>query len=205
MLALAVAAAVVVSLVTWRSRPTAVPVTPPPAAQPAGLAGGPAAAPPSATKAPIVIAVAGRVRRPGVISLPAGARVVDAVRAAGGALPGVDLGLLNLARRLSDGELVVVGAPAGLAPAGGPGVPAAGPGDAAAGPGGPGGAPGAPLDLNAATPEQLDALPGVGPVLAQRIMEFRTVHGRFESVDQLRDVDGIGDAKFAQLRDRVTV
>jgi competence protein ComEA len=202
LVALAVAAAAVVGFLTWRSRPAAVPV-PPPAAAPAGaFPGGPAGPPPTATRAPIVVAVAGKVRRPGVVSLPAGARVIDAVRAAGGALPGVDLGLLNLARRLSDGELVVVGGPAGSDAASAAAGPASGP---ASGSADPAGAPGTPLDLNAATAEQLDALPGVGPVLAQRIVEFRTVHGRFDSVDQLRDVDGIGDSKFAQLRDRVTV
>jgi competence protein ComEA len=200
MVALALVAAAAVGVLTWRSRPAQVPVTAPVAVRSGGLAeSGPAgsSASPSvgATGPSLIVAVAGKVRRPGVVTLPAGSRVIDAVRAAGGALPGVDLGLLNLARRLSDGELVVVGLPAGPDPAAAPADPAAGPA----------GAPGAPLDLNAATAEQLDALPGVGPVLAQRIVEFRTVHGRFNSVDQLRDVNGIGDSKFAQLRDRVTV
>lgn len=202
-LVLAVVAAAVVGLLTWRSRPTAVAVAPPavrPVGPAGGLPGGPAGAGASASRAPIVVAVAGKVRRPGVVSLPAGSRVIDAVRAAGGALPGVDLGLLNLARRLADGELVVVGGPPGAAPAGPGGAPAAAPADT-----GPAGAAGVPLDLNTATAEQLDALPGVGPVLAQRIVEFRTVHGGFESVDQLREVDGIGDSKFADLRSRVTV
>jgi competence protein ComEA len=200
LVALAVSAAVVVGFLTWRSRPAAVPVAPPAAAPAGAFPGGSAGPTTTATRAPIVVAVAGKVRRPGVVSLPAGARVIDAVRAAGGALPGVDLGLLNLARRLSDGELVVVGGPAGSDAAGA--GPASGP---APGSAAPAGASGPPLDLNAATAEQLDALPGVGPVLAQRIVEFRTVHGRFDTVDQLRDVDGIGDSKFAQLRDRVTV
>jgi competence protein ComEA len=124
--------------------------------------------------------------------------VIDAVQAAGGALPRADPGLLNLARRLADGELVVVGVP---------GVPDAG---SSAGAPSPGAEPGAGVagglvDINTASAEQLDALPGVGPVLAQRIVDWRTAHGRFDSVDQLRDVDGIGAAKFAQLRDRVTV
>jgi competence protein ComEA len=193
----ALVAAAVVGFMTWRSRPAAVPVTAPPVVRsgiPAGPAG-PAGPSPVAGQARLVVAVSGKVRRPGVVSLPAGARVLDAVRAAGGPLPGVDLGALNLARRVADGELIFVGGPP---PAGA--VP---PGDGSAVPGG---QPGGPLDLNAATVEQLDALPGVGPVLAQRIVDYRAAHGgRFESVDQLRDVDGIGDSKFGELRDKVTV
>jgi competence protein ComEA len=197
LLLVALAGAALAAGLAWRTRPAAVPVTAP------ALAAGPSAASPggaaaaSKAPAPVVVAVAGRVRRPGVVRLPAGARVIDAVRAAGGALPRADLGLLNLARRLSDGELVVVGVPG--QPAGGPpaGSPSSG--------GGPGTAGTGPVDLNTATAEQLDALPGVGPVLAQRIVEWRAAHGRFDSVAQLQDVDGIGTAKFAQLRDRVTV
>jgi len=196
----ALVAAAVVGFVTWRSRPAAVPVTAPPVVRagiPAGP-GGPAGAggpSPVAGQARLVVAVSGKVRRPGVVSLPAGARVIDAVRAAGGPLPGVDLGALNLARRVADGELIFVGGP--------PPAPAVPAGDGSAVPGG---QSGGPLDLNAATVEQLDALPGVGPVLAQRIVDYRAAHGgRFESVDQLRDVDGIGDSKFGELRDKVTV
>jgi competence protein ComEA len=198
LLVVALAGAALAAGLAWRARPAAVPVTAP------ALAGGPSAgAPPgraaAASKAPepVVVAVAGRVRHPGVVRLPAGARVLDAVRAAGGVLPRVDLGLLNLARRLSDGELVVVGVPGApeAGPPGGSPSPGAGPGTAGAG----------TVDLNAATAEQLDALPGVGPVLAQRIVEWRAAHGRFDSVAQLQEVDGIGAAKFAQLRDRVTV
>jgi len=203
LLVLALLAAALVGAVTWRSRPDPVEVAPPapvavaPAAPvSAGQIGAPAARPGGAS-ATIVVAVAGKVRRPGIRTLPAGSRVADAVRAAGGPLPGVDVGLLNLARRLTDGELVVVGMPGadgsgGVGPSGGTGSPAT-PGAAG------------PLDLNAATPEQLDGLPGVGPVLAQRIVDWRAAHGRFDSIDQLREVDGIGDSKFAQLRDRVMV
>jgi competence protein ComEA len=195
MVVVALLAAAAVGFVTWRSRPAAVPVTAPPAVQAGSLGGsGVPADPPAASRARLVVAVAGKVRRPGVVSLPPGTRVIDAVRAAGGPLPGVDLGPLNLARRLSDGELIFVGGPAPVesVPAGGASVPS--------------GQSGAPLDLNAATVEQLDTLPGVGPVLAQRIVDYRTAHGgRFESIDQLRDVDGIGDSKFGQLRAKVTV
>jgi competence protein ComEA len=196
LLAVALAGAGLTAVVVSRSRPAPVAVAAPVVATGApvgGSAGAPAQAPsPSAS---IVVAVTGRVRRPGVVTLAAGARVVDAVRAAGGALPRTDLGLLNLARRLTDGELVAVGVP-GAADGGSPVGAGSGPDAGQTGP---------PVDLNTATAEQLDSLPGVGPVLAQRIVEWRAAHGRFESVDQLREVDGIGPAKFAQLRDRVTV
>ena len=130
--------------------------------------------------------------------MPAGARVIDVLKAAGGPLRGADLGMLNLARKVADGELVTVGvpAPASGGPAAGGGAPPAG---AAAG-----GADG-PIDLNTATLSELDTLPGVGPVLAQRILDWRTEHGRFATVDQLSDVPGIGDARLAQLRDLVRV
>ncbi|HEX8767696.1 MAG TPA: ComEA family DNA-binding protein [Jatrophihabitans sp.] len=144
----------------------------------------------------LVVDVAGRVRRPGVYRLPPGARVDDAVRAAGGFLSGVDPVTVNLARKLVDGEQVLIGV-AGSGAAAGAG-PAPAPGPAA------GAATGA-LDLNSATLEQLDALPGVGPVLAQHILDWRTQHGRFDSVDQLNGVSGIGDSKFADLKPLVTV
>lgn len=142
----------------------------------------------------VLVDVAGKVRRPGVVRLPLGSRVGDALRAAGGVPPGVDIGLLNLARPLTDGEQVIVGL--------GTGEPApASPGAS----GGAGSAGGSPVELNAATLADLDGLPGVGPVLAQRIVEWRTAHGPFTSVEQLRDVPGIGDRKFEDLRARVRV
>jgi competence protein ComEA len=151
---------------------------------------------PSATpSAEIVVDVSGKVREPGILRLPAGARVADALRAAGGVRPGVSTEGLNRARFLVDGEQVVVGAPAGaVAPAG----PAAGRLPGATGTG-----PAAPVSLNTATAEQLDTLPGVGPVLAQHIIDYRTQHGGFRSVDELREVNGIGDSRFTDLRDLV--
>ncbi|MEU9316990.1 ComEA family DNA-binding protein [Streptomyces sp. NPDC048295] len=139
----------------------------------------------------IVVDVSGKVRRPGVRQLPSGARVADALRAAGGVRDGADLTGLNRARVLMDGEQIVVGAPPGPAAVGGPG---------GAVPSGGGSSPSGPVSLNTATPEQLDTLPGVGPVLAQHIVDYRTQHGGFRSVDELREVNGIGDRRFADLR-----
>jgi competence protein ComEA len=143
----------------------------------------------------IVVDVSGKVRSPGIQRLPAGSRVADALRAAGGVRAGASTEGLNRARLLVDGEQVVVGGPA---------APVTGPGGAA-GAGGPasGAAPPAPVSLNTATADQLDTLPGVGPVLAQHIIDYRTRHGGFRSVDELRQVNGIGDRRFADLRDLV--
>jgi competence protein ComEA len=118
--------------------------------------------------------------------------VADALAAVGGALPGTDLMGLNIARRLSDGEQLLVGvAPPPGQPVGGG---ASAPSDASQ-----------TVDLNAATLEQLDELPGVGTVTAQRILDWRVAHGRFTSVDQLREVSGIGQARLTQLKSRVRV
>lgn len=147
--------------------------------------------PPTATDV-VVVDVEGAVRRPGVFELPTGSRVVDAVEAAGGTLRRADTTPLNLARILTDGEQVLVPTRGGGGPVSVPTVP---------------GAPTAPaqIDLNTATMEDLDALPGIGPVLAQRILDWRTANGGFTSVDQLQDVSGIGDATFADLAPLVRV
>lgn len=192
--ALAAAACVVVALTSWlllRSgpHPQSVGVRPVPRTLPAAASASP-------TKA-VVVDVAGKVRRPGVVRLPFGSRVADALRAAGGVQPGTDVGLLNLARPLADGEQVVVGIAAVGGGAGGAGPSGTGAGSAATGPAG------GPVDLNVATVADLDGLPGVGPVLAQRIVEWRGEHGPFTSVDQLREVSGIGDRKFDDLKSRV--
>ncbi|WAE66041.1 ComEA family DNA-binding protein [Streptomyces cavourensis] len=156
-----------------------------------------AGAPPSPPPEPageIVVDVAGKVHRPGVQRLPAGSRVADALRAAGGVRAGADVTGLNRARVLMDGEQVRVGlpqAPADQAASGATG--------GAAGASGPSG-PAAPLSLSTATKEQLETLPGVGPVLAQHIIDHRTESGGFRSVDELRQVSGIGDRRFADLR-----
>jgi competence protein ComEA len=187
LVAVALLAALAVGAHVWHGRPQAQPVAPPPVG--AGVAP-PGSAPPgppgpAASTGSLVVAVTGKVRRPGVVTVLPGARVIDVVKAAGGTLPGADLAMLNLARKVADGELVAVGVPGPAPGAGDPGAPAAG-GDAAA-------------------PAELDTLPGVGPVLAQRILDWRTAHGQFAAVDQLSDVPGIGDARMAQLRDLVRV
>lgn len=187
LLVVAVVAAAVVGLLMWRGRPQPEAVAPP-----AVLASAPIGAS-TTSPASIVVAVTGKVRRPGVVTVAAGARVIDAVQAAGGPLPGADLETLNLARKLADGELVTVGVP-GVAPVAGAG-PAQGGAPATTG----------PVDLNTATLAELDTLPGVGPVLAQRILDWRTAHGQFAAVDQLADVPGIGASRMAQLRDLVRV
>lgn len=175
-----------------RSRPV-------PVEQPAGImSGSPVAGRPVAagtTPSPsrdVVVHVAGKVRRPGLVRAKAGARVADVIAAAGGALPGVDLSTVNLARPVTDGEQILVGV---VGPGGPPATPA--------GPGSSGG--GGQVDLNTATAEQLEELPGVGPVLAQRILDWRTEHGHFTSVDELQEVDGVGDKKFADIKPHVRV
>lgn len=149
----------------------------------------------AATTTEVVVDVAGKVRRPGIVVLPQGSRVVDAVEAAGGAKRGVNLQSLNLARVLVDGEQIVVGAP-GAAPG-----PAAGAGSA------PGGTPaaGGPVNLNLATQGELEALPGVGPVTAAAIVDWRTTHGGFSSVEDLLEVHGIGEVTLERLSPLVTV
>ncbi|MGW1297662.1 helix-hairpin-helix domain-containing protein [Streptomyces sp. NPDC002533] len=145
----------------------------------------------------IVVDVSGKVRRPGVRRLPAGSRVEDALEAAGGVRAGTDVTGLNRARVLVDGEQVAVGLPPDLPVAGATGGGGAGFGPAGA-PGGAG--PSALLSLNTATAEQLETLPGVGPVLAQHMIDYRTENNGFRSVDELRQVNGIGDRRFADLQ-----
>lgn len=145
-----------------------------------------------------MVDVAGKVRHPGLYRLAVGARVNDALVAAGGALPGVDLTGLNLASRLADGQQIVVGRASAVL-SGDPQSPAgAAPGTSAP-------TTAAPMNLNTATTAELQTLPGVGPVLAQHIVDYRSAHGQFTNADQLNDVPGIGEVKFAALRPLVTV
>ncbi|MCA1194672.1 ComEA family DNA-binding protein [Saccharopolyspora sp. 6V] len=186
----AVLALLAVAVTTWLDRPVAEPAPPPPLP----LAAAPAAPEPPPPPPELVISVVGEVTRPGLVAVPPGSRVADAVRAASGTTgPEVDITALNLARRLTDGEQLYVAVP--VPPGADTGQAASPPGSGAA----------AKTDLNTATEEQLDALPGVGEVTAKRIVQWRTEHGRFGSVDELQDVDGIGAAKLAKLRDLVQV
>ncbi|MGY1593128.1 helix-hairpin-helix domain-containing protein [Geodermatophilus sp. SYSU D00708] len=187
-----VLAALAVAAGTWVDRPRVEPAPAPTSAAPSTSSTAPAtpsvgmAADASPT---VVVSVVGLVSRPGLVTLPAGARVADAVTAAGGLLPEADPASVNLAAVVSDGQQVAVGVP-GAAPAG----------PAAAGTAGTG-----LVDLNTATVADLDALPGIGPVLAQRIVDHREQQGRFASVEQLDDVPGIGPSTYAELAELVTV
>jgi competence protein ComEA len=145
----------------------------------------------------IVVHVAGAVATPGVVELPPGSRVIDAVEAAGGAVADADLDRLNLAAKVADGERVLVQRVGDPASAAAGGEPTAGSEDA-------GSAPGL-VNLNTATQRDLEELPGIGPVLAGAIVDERERRGGFRSVQELRDVDGIGEKRFADLADLVTV
>ncbi|MFC0622665.1 helix-hairpin-helix domain-containing protein [Kribbella deserti] len=154
---------------------------------------------PSADPARVVVHVAGKVRRPGLIRATTGARVADVLAAAGGALPGVDLTTVNLARQVQDGEQILIGV-AGAEQSDGRPDPKPSTGGDKSSP-----AAGQPLDLNSATSAQLEALPGVGPVLALRIVEWRTQNGRFTAVEELLEISGVGAKKFEALRPHVRV
>jgi competence protein ComEA len=170
----------------------------PPGASPAGSASGPAR-----DGAGIYVHVAGAVRRPGLLRLPSGSRVAAALDRAGGPRRRADLAGVNLAAELEDGQQVIVPVRgAATAPAGAAAAGSAGAGSPAAGAAAPPGSAGVPkLSLGAATLEQLDQLDGIGPTLAQRIVEYRTEHGGFRSVGELREVEGIGEKRFATLRE----
>jgi competence protein ComEA len=187
-------AALVLVAWTWLDRPDVVPAPAPTtgaAAVPSTAAPSPSVGEAAATSQTVVVSVVGLVVRPGLVTLPTGSRVADAIAAAGGLQPGTDQASVNLAAVVSDGQQIAVGVPGAAVDAGG--APAAGSG------------PAGPVDLNTATAAQLDALPGIGPVLAQRIVDYRTQHGRFASVDQLDDVPGIGPALYARLSGSVSV
>jgi competence protein ComEA len=144
----------------------------------------------------IYVHVAGAVRRPGLLRLPEGSRVAEAVDRAGGPARRADLAGVNLAAKLEDGQQVIVpvrGAAGAVVVGGAPATVA--PGSA------PPGSAGVPkLSLGVATVEQLDQLDGIGPTLAQRIVEYRTTHGGFRSLGELREVEGIGEKRFATLQ-----
>lgn len=136
----------------------------------------------------IVVSVAGAVERPGIVELEQGERVADAIEAAGGLVDGADPGFLNLAREVADGDLVA--------------VPDAG--DEQAAPGAAGSA-GGPVNINAADAQTLTSLPGIGPVLAERIVSYRESNGSFQSLEELAEVRGIGSSLLEQLEDQVVL
>ena len=177
-------------------KPAPVPTTGP-AAGPGGL---------STTSGSVVVHVTGAVARPGVVTLRAGSRVADAVDAAGGASADADTEQLNLARVLTDGEQIRVPRVGEVLPdpvpqPGGAATPGAG-----TAPGKPGaGSASGTVNINTASASELEKLPGIGPALAQRIVEYRDSHGPFASVDSLTDVPGIGKAKLEALREQATV
>jgi competence protein ComEA len=150
-----------------------------------------AAVPPTPTVVPLIVDVAGAVRRPGVYEFAEGDRVIDAIERAGGALPKADLSLLNLAAPITDGTQIL--------------VPKAGPPAAGASVAPVGGAAAGLININTATATELEALSGIGEVLAATIVEYRTTNGPFTAVDDLLDVSGIGPATLEEIRDQITV
>lgn len=184
----------------------AVPSVPPadPAApsEPGAVSEAGAAGDPGSASDPVLVHVVGQVLAPGVVEVPAGSRVIDAIAVAGGLAPAADTAAVNLAREVVDGEQVYVPAPGEVAPS----PPGASTGTGA-GAGGGSGTPAAPglVDVNVASLEELDALPGIGPALAERIVQWRTDNGAFATVDQLADVSGIGPSVLGKIRDLVTV
>lgn len=202
-LAIVVAVALVLGIkVAWAdtgvTRPEAAPSVQLTTASP-GASGSVDPAPsPSASNsaASVVVDVVGQVATPGIVRLPTGSRVTDAVAAAGGPLPGADIARVNLARVVVDGEQIRIPAPGEELPV----ATGSGTGSTTASSG-----PAGLVNLNTADLASLDTLPGVGPVLAGRILEWRSAHGRFTSVDELGEVSGIGERLLEQLRSRVTV
>jgi len=192
--AVVVLAVVIVTVVVLSGRQPEAESAP---ALPPAISAAPSEQAPPSSAAPqsIVVSVVGRVTRPGLVTLTSGSRVADAISAAGGALPGTNDLALDLARRLNDGEQIYVGIP--IPPEA---AAAAVPPDGAS----PSGAAPAKVDLNTATDEQLQTLPGVGPAMAQHILTWRSQHGHFDSISQLKDVSGIGDGRYAKLKDLVT-
>jgi competence protein ComEA len=189
----------------FRARPEVLPDTRPPTTlttgspvtQPSTGGASPSAQPsPGAsgqsTAGTVVVHVAGKVRRPGLVRAPTGSRVADVLTLAGGPLPGVDLTTLNLARQVTDGEQILVGLPATSSTSAPGSTGATAPANA-------------PVNLNTATLDELDALPGVGPVLAQRILDYRTENGPFTTIDQLQEVPGVGPKKFDSLKTHVRI
>jgi competence protein ComEA len=214
--ALAVVAAIAVLVTVFtlvRDRPAPVASAKlPPVEMVSSATRSPTASPSAGPDQPVVVSVVGLVHKPGLVTLAPGARIADALNAAGGTMDGADTIGLNMARQLGDGEQIVVG----LAPASGqPKVLGSSVSAGSATPGNPAAPsrttapttqkPGEVIDLNTATAQQLDTLPGIGPVTAAAIVAWREANGKFTSVDQLAEVDGIGPGRLEKLRPHVRV
>ena len=184
-----------------RAEPGAAPVDGTGAPPGATAGGAPAGSLPAAPPVTVIVHVAGQVASPGVYAVPVGGRVADAVVAAGGTASEADVEQLNLAARVSDGERIYVPRKGEAVPA----APAFPVRSSSSGTAAKGGSPAGPVDLNTATAEQLEALPGVGPATSKAILAYRTSHGRFRSVTELLEVPGIGPAKLESLRPMVRV
>lgn len=212
-LALIAAIAVLVTIFTlMRDQPApVVSAKLPPVDMAASASRGPSPSPSAGPAQPVVVSVVGLVHTPGLVTLAPGARIADALKAAGGTTDGADTIGLNMARQVGDGEQIVVGiAPAkgqpsvlGSSVSSGSGAPAAPGAPTVSGTTRP--APAEVLNLNTATVQQLDTLPGIGPVTAAAIVAWRDANGKFKSVDQLAEVDGIGPARLEKLRPLVRV
>jgi competence protein ComEA len=174
----------------------------PVAASPSAAAQG---ASPAASPAPdVIVYVCGAVRTPGVVRLPAGARVTDALQLAGGPTGRAELAAVNLAAPVADGQQILVperGAPVVASAPASSGSSGSALGVSSAG----GTTPGALININTASLEELDALDGVGPSTAQKIIDYRTENGGFKTIEDIKEVSGIGDAKFAAMKDQITV
>jgi len=180
------------------------PVASSPVAEATGVGGGGISEVASPSAIPdVVVYVCGAVRSPGVVRLPAGARVTDALEIAGGPTARAELAAVNLAAPVADGQQIVVpekGAAGAVSVAPAAGSSSGGLGTSAGASG-----PAALVNLNTASLEELDTLDGVGPSTAQKIVDYRTEHGGFKTIDEIKEVPGIGDAKFAAMKDSITV